>query len=155
MHLLICPDLQDTSFKKDNTMKQILQRWAIRGSLIAALSFACLAPILTAPVSAAPSGDGFRISYGGRSGGYMAYGRGRYGYGPGYGYGHGYPGYRSNRLPYYGSGPYGYGGRGNVGWNQGYRSYSPYGAYNSNYYNPYSTWTYNPYGMGIQQSFGY
>jgi hypothetical protein len=140
-------------------MKYLLGRWAIHGSLIAALAAAWLTPILSTTANADPAGDRFGISFGGRPGGYSPYGRGRYGYGNGYGYqsgyGQGYSAYRGSSFPYYGSGPYGNRAFGNSGWNQGYRTYGTNGAYNSNYYNPYSTWTYNPYGIGIQQSFGY
>jgi len=157
--VFICFVLQDSNLQKDISMKHLLQRWAIRGSLIAALTAASLVPMLSATVNAAPAGGQFSIGIGGRSSGYSPYGRGRYGYGTRYGsqprYGRSYTLNQSRSFPYYGSGPYGRRAVGRYGWNQGYRSYSTYGAYNSNYYNPYSTWTYNPYGIGLQQSFGY
>lgn len=126
-------------------MKHLLRGWAMRGSLIFALTAACLVPIASPTAGAAQIG----ISFGGRSIGYSPYGQGRFGYQPDYRYRSRYSirNPRTNSFPIYGSGPYRYGVSGVSRRNSVYRTYNTRGAYNSNYYNPYGRRNYNLYGF--------
>jgi len=142
-------------------MKRLLCQGILKGSLLTALALAGLTPMLLNTADAGQaSGLRFGVGFGNGVRGYPVYGRGGYGYGRGnYGYGYGrsagygHQPYRNNNFPYYGSGPYGYGVTNGRTWNSTYAPYNSY--YNSSYYNPYSGWGYSPFGIGIQQSYGW
>lgn len=146
-------------------MKQLLQSWRSRNSILAGLATACVLAVFPCIADAAQFGDQFSVRLGHGPTAYSTYGHGRYGYGSSYNNG-GYSRSMNNSFPLYGHGPYGYqngyrhsngydtgyGNTGNSGWYPNYNTYSPY---NSNYNNPYSTWSYSPYGYGVQRTYGW